>query len=158
MDRDQAAVYLTGHFDQAAAALAAGEPGQAAAVAGQIRRDGYPEVADIVLDGVIEAQRAGDHDSRDPAGDRYMMATVAHHVLGDLSRDEPDLVIIYGEEADHYVGEWATGIGFVNVRFPKATTRELTDDEKRHYGAQRLDTAGMVRPIVLDAPRSGDGR
>ena len=57
------------------------------------------------------------------------MGTVAHHRLGDISRDEPDVFIARETWPEDYVGEWLTGFGFVNVRFPKATSRELTADE-----------------------------
>lgn len=87
--------------------------------------------------------------------DRYMMATSALHKLGDISRDEPDLAIIYGDSGDDWVGQWATGIGYINVRFPKATTRELTDGERATYSKLVIDEAGSVRPIVFDLPASG---
>jgi hypothetical protein len=64
---------------------------------------------------------------------RYMMATTALHQLGDISRDKPDLCRVESEEGDNYVGAWVTGFGFFNVKFPKATTRELTKAEiKKH--------------------------
>lgn len=82
--------------------------------------------------------------------DRYMMATRAETGRGtDISRDEPSLAIIYGEEGCCFVGEWATGLGFVNVHFPKDTTRELTDDEKALYRGKAIEVGGMVRPIVI---------
>lgn len=84
--------------------------------------------------------------------DRYMMATTAHHALGDISRDEPSLAIIYGETEDDFIGEWATGVGFVNVRFPKAETRELAESEKAQYRGRFLVVAGRAQPIQLDAP------
>lgn len=70
---------------------------------------------------------------------KYMMATRASHVLGDLSRDKPALAIILQETDTDFIGEWAEGIGFVNVVFPKDTTRPLTDDELRQYGAMYLN-------------------
>lgn len=82
--------------------------------------------------------------------DRYMIATVAHHKLGDISRDNPDLAIVYDETDADFIGEWATGIGFVNVRFPKATTRELTENERERYGRAFLVTGDRVTPIRLD--------
>lgn len=84
--------------------------------------------------------------------DCYMMATNAIHKLGDISRDVPSLAIIYGEEGDDLIGEWVTGIGYVNVRFPKATTRELTAEERAEYNGKLIDTAGAVRPIVISEP------
>jgi hypothetical protein len=76
--------------------------------------------------------------------DRHMMATTATHVLGDLSRDEPSLALITGEEGGDWIGEWVTGVGYINVRFPKATTRELTDDERAEYHG-RVVQAGAGR-------------
>ena len=84
--------------------------------------------------------------------DKYMMATRATHKTGDLSRERPSLAIIYpdGEREDHYVGEWAAGIGFINVEFPKDTTRPLNDEERERYGHAVIECAGRVRPIILD--------
>lgn len=84
--------------------------------------------------------------------DRYLMATAATHVLGDLSRPEPSLAIVYGETATDWIGEWATGFGYINVTFPKDTSRELTDDERAHFSTQVLECAGVVRPIVFSDP------
>lgn len=83
---------------------------------------------------------------------RYMMATKAIHTLGDISRDEPDLAIIDSEAGDDYIGEWLTGVGYVGVRFPKATTRELTDDEKAYYRTKVVDAPWGTWPIDPDAP------
>ncbi len=80
---------------------------------------------------------------------RYMMATKAMHRLGDISRDEPDICIIESEQDDHFVGQWVTGLGFVNVRFPKDTTRELTEQEVEHYQGKAYSVAGHP-PIKLD--------
>lgn len=81
--------------------------------------------------------------------DRYMIATAATHPVGDLSRPDGGLAIVYDETAHDYIGEWATGIGFINVHFPKETTRELTADEKAFYRTKRIEVAGMTRPIVI---------
>lgn len=83
--------------------------------------------------------------------DRYMMATQAIHAVGNLSRDEPSLAIIYDERERDYVGEWATGMGFINVRFPKETTRELTAAEREIYRGKLIEVGGMTRPIVIES-------
>ncbi len=89
--------------------------------------------------------------------DRHMMATTATHQCGDISRDQPSLAIIYGETDTDYIGEWATGLGLVNVRFPKATTRNLTDAEKQQYSDKVIVTGGIARPIRIEPePVSGD--
>lgn len=82
--------------------------------------------------------------------DRYMMATRAATSSGtDISRDEPGLAIVYGETERYYVGEWVTGLGFINVRFPKDTTRELTEAEKARYRGKLIRVGGMTRPILI---------
>lgn len=73
---------------------------------------------------------------------RYMMATKAIHKLGDISRDLPDLAWIEGEDGDDYIGVWVEGFGFADVRFPKATTRELTAEERERYDGAHLELAG----------------
>ena len=64
---------------------------------------------------------------------KYMMATKAYHLMGDISTETPDLCVVHGEDGDNWVGNWITGFGFMNVKFPKATTRELTQEEKEKY-------------------------
>jgi hypothetical protein len=57
---------------------------------------------------------------------RYIWATTAEHSLGDISRDEGDIAMVTHADETHHVGHWLTGFGFINVRFPKATSRELS--------------------------------
>lgn len=57
----------------------------------------------------------------------YAMATKAYRALGDLSRDKVSLCVIHGETDNYWVGNWVTGMGFIDVLFPKDTTRDLTD-------------------------------
>jgi hypothetical protein len=78
--------------------------------------------------------------------DRYMMATKAIHKLGDISRDEPDLCIVSDEDGDDWIGQWVTGYGYINVRFPKATTRELTAAERERYDGLELTIGKDDRP------------
>lgn len=75
---------------------------------------------------------------------RYMIATVAHHKLGDISRDQPDIAYIDGEDGDDYIGQWVAGFAFTNVRFPKATTRELTAEDRERYDGRELEMSGYV--------------
>lgn len=73
---------------------------------------------------------------------RYMMATKATHNLGDISRDEPELCYIFEDSETDYIGRWATGFGFVNVKFPKETTRELTEHEMEEYRHVHIGISG----------------
>lgn len=69
---------------------------------------------------------------------RYMMATKAIYKLGNISRDTPDLCSVHEEDKENYIGNWITGFGFVEVKFPKNTTRELTDEEKDKYNGKQF--------------------
>ena len=74
---------------------------------------------------------------------KYMMATVAIHQLGDISSDEPDICIISEDEGTDYIGSWVFGLGFFGVKFPKATTRELTPEEVTKYQGMKLAMYSM---------------
>jgi len=69
---------------------------------------------------------------------KYKMATTAIHQLGDISSDVEDLCFVYAEDDDNWYGQWATGIGFFDVKFPKATTRDLTEKEIVYYEKKNL--------------------
>lgn len=76
--------------------------------------------------------------------DRYLMATKATHKLGDLSRDDPDLCRVYAEDGDDWIGSWVEGFGFFDVKFPKATTRPLTEVEVKEYDGKPMSLAGRL--------------
>ncbi len=68
-----------------------------------------------------------------------MMATIAFSKVGDdISRKEPDLCTINKEDDDNYYGMWITGIGFFDVKFPKETTTELTEEEKERFTGKTI--------------------
>ena len=77
----------------------------------------------------------------------YMMATKAYHKLGDLTRDEADLCYVCEETEMNYMGSWVTGFGFINVVFPKETTRPLTNAEIDKYNRMsvQINTQPPVR-------------
>ena len=90
---------------------------------------------------------------------KYMMGTTAIHMLGDISRDKEDLCHIDREEGSDYIGSWVTGFGFIEVRFPKISTRDLTPDEidffdGRHY---RIGS-GFPYQISVRDPHDDIGR
>lgn len=66
------------------------------------------------------------------------MATEAHHKLGDISSSVPDLCFVQREDEDNYYGMWEFGFGFIDVRFPKSTTRELTEEEHEKYSGKAV--------------------
>lgn len=68
--------------------------------------------------------------------DEFFVGTEAHHGLGDISReadwswkDRIFRIDSTHSTPDDHIGAWLTGFGFIEVRFPKATARPLTDDE-----------------------------
>ncbi len=79
---------------------------------------------------------------------KYMMATKAMHKLGDISSEHEDLCIIERETDTHYIGRWVTGFGFIEVEFPKETTRELTAEEVEKYNKQYIQLSNQP-PIKL---------
>lgn len=79
---------------------------------------------------------------------KYMMATKAIHMLGDISRDTADLCIVRDEDADNYIGEWVTGYGFVEVKFPKETTKELSPQDIEKYHGMSMSLSGGMMPAL----------
>jgi len=80
---------------------------------------------------------------------RNMMATKALHKLGDLSCEEPSLCVVWDEDDECYIGMWVVGIGFTDVRFPKSTTRELTEEEKTEWGGKWLEIGGRPFQVTI---------
>lgn len=72
------------------------------------------------------------------------MATKAFHQLGEISSKEPDICVVLKEDGDNYIGNWVYGLGFIDVKFPKATTRELTEQEKQYYNGCKLAVYGAI--------------
>ena len=87
--------------------------------------------------------------------ERHMMATkAAHRFAGDVSRESDpndpveNICFVRYEEGDNFVGEWVTGYGYVKVRFPKSTTRELTEDEKNYFRKCEIVIVGFGVPGI----------
>lgn len=93
---------------------------------------------------------------------RYMMATKAIHKLGDISRDAPEdgvygvenLCIVCDGDDENYIGNWVTGFGYMEVKFPKSTTRELTEEEKVRCDGMQIAIGGQPAFIVDIEPSS----
>lgn len=81
---------------------------------------------------------------------RYAMATSAFTFGGrDISRNTPDLAWMESEDEENFYGRWLTGIGFINVKFPKDTVRPLTDEEVAHYNTKRVVGPGIDEIISI---------
>lgn len=79
---------------------------------------------------------------------RYLIGTKAYHLTGDISRKNEALFSTDMETDNYYVGSWVTGFGFVQVLFPKFTSRGLTEEEVRTYN-QKYVQIGSNPPIKL---------
>jgi hypothetical protein len=56
---------------------------------------------------------------------------------------------VYSEDGDNYIGNWRTGFGYINVHFPKDTTRELTAEERDKYASKVVvDPGGFESPAT----------
>lgn len=73
---------------------------------------------------------------------KYMIGTKAYHILGEISSNVEDIFWASEETDDYWIGAWVTGLGFVSVCFPKETSRELTDQERKEYARNTYTLAG----------------
>ena len=57
----------------------------------------------------------------------------AYHKLGNIGRNyyEAELIVVHKEDDEFYIGNFAEGCGFVDVKFRKADCREVTEKEYR---------------------------
>jgi hypothetical protein len=67
----------------------------------------------------------------------YKMATVAwHKSCGEnASMPFPDPCYVKEEDDENFYGVWLCGIGMIDVHFPKATTRDFTEEEAIKYSS-----------------------
>jgi len=65
----------------------------------------------------------------------------AYHKSGNIGRDcyDAELIIIYDEDNEFYIGNFAEGYGFVDVKFRKTDCREATEQEYRMCMVGRMD-------------------
>lgn len=59
----------------------------------------------------------------------------AIHLLGDISRDvlDAELIFVHSEDENNYIGHFAEGFGFINVKFAKEDCREASDEEVKMW-------------------------
>lgn len=55
----------------------------------------------------------------------------AVHQLGDVSRNvlDAELIYVYNEDDENYIGQFAEGYGFFDIKFRKSDCREATVEE-----------------------------
>ena len=66
--------------------------------------------------------------------DKYMFIKKggkAIHKLGDISRNvlDAELIYVYNEDGDNWIGQYCAGFGFFDVKFAKCDCRNATDEE-----------------------------
>jgi hypothetical protein len=79
----------------------------------------------------------------------YLMGTTAYHLLGNISSDVDDLFYASFETDGFYIGSWITGFGFINVCFPKETSRKLTPEEIEKYNKTFVQISSQP-PVKLN--------
>jgi hypothetical protein len=76
----------------------------------------------------------------------YAMAKEAYHKLGDVSRDDWDLIQIFEEDEENYYGNWMYGFGLIDVRFPKKNVKQLNKKEIKKYDNSGIAISGSRFP------------
>ncbi len=62
----------------------------------------------------------------------YIKATTAIHKMGDISRPDGDYAWVNEADDNNYYGQWLSGLGYIDVKFPKATSTVVTKEEARN--------------------------
>ena len=76
----------------------------------------------------------------------YAIATKAHHLSSDVSREQGSLCYIQFDLGSHYSGKWVYGCATTGIRFPKTHTRGLTKEDILHW---------QDKGVILDAELGG---
>ena len=81
-----------------------------------------------------------------------MMATRAWHKLikWEMSMSKPDLCYIYHDDGENWIGQWEYGIGAFDVKFPKETTRDLTQEEFDRYDKSYESMGGRTWKLIIE--------
>jgi hypothetical protein len=53
----------------------------------------------------------------------------ALHKMGNIGRKHDNLIRVFKEDEQHYIGNFAEGFGFIDVKFKKEDCRKLTIEE-----------------------------
>src|ERR1019366_7775848 len=75
---------------------------------------------------------------------RFMIATMAYYQcpadgqIYEISSLNSDICLVSHEDEDNYYGNWVNGRGIPNVRFPKSSTRELSDRDKDRFNGGQI--------------------
>lgn len=79
----------------------------------------------------------------------YMMATKAWSKGNlNISKSTPSLCFVDREDEDNYIGNWLEGAAWIDVKFPKKTTRKLTKEEKDKHNGTVISVGSYYTYIV----------
>lgn len=85
---------------------------------------------------------------------RYLIlkgGSPAIHKLGDISRDEDDLIFVKSETQNHFIGNFVEGFGFADVAFMKNDCRPLTQGEIEKLNNSQIQLGGIRYKMQVDS-------
>lgn len=53
----------------------------------------------------------------------------AKHKMGNIGREKDNFIRVFKEDEDYFIGNFAEGFGFIDVKFKKGDCRNLTLEE-----------------------------
>lgn len=84
---------------------------------------------------------------------RYMIlkgGSPAIHKLGDISREEDELIYVKSETQNHFIGIFVEGFGFAEVEFRKSDCRPLTPSEIEKLNNREIQLGGISNKMHSD--------
>jgi hypothetical protein len=118
----------------------------------------YPNLGDVrsittspiieICDGYVKTKNStyelGQEYVIPESNSRYFLlkkGSPAYHKTGNISRDyfEAELIVVHNEDDEFYIGNFAEGYGFVDIKFRKTDCREATEQEYRMCMVGRME-------------------
>ncbi|MFC6545517.1 hypothetical protein [Cohnella cellulosilytica] len=84
---------------------------------------------------------------------RYMIlkgGSPAIHKLGDIGREQDDLIYVKSETPDHFIGNFVEGFGFTDVAFKKNDCRSLNPGEIEELNNSVIRLGGIRYRMRVD--------
>ncbi|SFF22772.1 hypothetical protein SAMN04487969_11944 [Paenibacillus algorifonticola] len=75
----------------------------------------------------------------------------AIHKLGDIRREEDELIIVKSETEDHFIGNFVEGFGFMEVKYQKSDCRPLLPSEIEKLNNSRIGLGGIIYKLQVDS-------
>ncbi|MFC6546107.1 hypothetical protein ACFQBN_05220 [Cohnella cellulosilytica] len=74
----------------------------------------------------------------------------AIHKLGDIGREQDDLIYVKSETPDHFIGNFVEGFGFTDVAFKKNDCRSLNPGEIEELNNSVIRLGGIRYRMRVD--------